>query len=176
MSDWITDIKQKKYNHLFVASMEQNKSSNGGCLSWSDNSRKFAYSSMGRLYVAELGESVFTTDEKIEAGIPLTEEETKECLTSNAKQLGLAIMQWCQDWDEKLPDEGNINQDLLPYMANKNLFYNPGTTENVFRYIKPGHSIAEIEKPAETVMGVMDAGYDWQIDLFADGHVKLRKK
>ena len=96
-------------------------------------------------------------------------EMLKEAAMSNAKQVGLGLIMYVQDYDEEFPlAEFNIKEAVNPYVRNSDLFEG-------FTYTYPAKSLAKIEKPAETIMGTV-AGPGGEAVIYADGHVKWRDK
>lgn len=86
-------------------------------------------------------------------------------LLSHGKQLGLALMMYAQDNEERFPGENEaVNQLLSPYMKNEALFEG-------FVYTFGGGPLASIEKPAEQVLGHV-LGPGGRALIYADGHVR----
>jgi len=132
-----------------------------------------AYVSQGRVFVAESVWTPLTVSDKLEAGLPLTEEEEKDVLTANAKQLGVAMNMYACDNDDKFPPGDTYMQDILSYLPNESLFNRPGTNQPVFQYFPLSGAN---DSPATTIMGMFDVGYQWKIILYADGHVQIVPK
>ena len=88
-------------------------------------------------------------------------------LMNNAKQLGLGLLMYTQDYDEMLPDPDGINTKVEPYIKNMELF-------NGFSYTFPGGALKDIEKPSETELGYV-TGPGGRAVIYVDGHVKWRK-
>src|SRR5205085_11881776 len=61
---------------------------------------------------------------------------------SNAKQLGLGLMMYAQDYDETLPTGENINEKIQPYIKNDSLFQG-------FTYTYGGGKLSDIPNPSE---------------------------
>ncbi|MES2464983.1 MAG: hypothetical protein V4671_30830 [Armatimonadota bacterium] len=91
---------------------------------------------------------------------------------SNAKQLGLALMMYSQDYDENLPQNGaGVADQIGPYVRNPSLFQNPGTGENGFVFSYPGPSAqSQIADPMKTQLGYV-SGPGGRAIIWADGHV-----
>ena len=88
---------------------------------------------------------------------------------SNAKQVGLGIMMYVQDYDEMFPTkDANVKEVVFPYVKSNEVF-------EKFVYYYPGESIAKLDKPAETILGAIP-GPGGEAVLYADGHVKWRDK
>jgi hypothetical protein len=94
--------------------------------------------------------------------------------TSNAKQIGMALMMYAQDYDEVFPPGGGdtMNQ-VLPYVRNQDVFHDPGTGAPGFVYTFGGGSLSGIQEPASTVIGYV-TGPGGRAEIYADGHVKWR--
>lgn len=106
------------------------------------------------------------------------------CL-SNAKQLGLGIMMYAQDYDEMLPRKKASYKDLIfPYVKNEQVFrcaQDAGSTLSYrFNTNMQAVSMAAVKDPAKTVMLYegTDNGPEYRHEgraaiVFADGHAKL---
>lgn len=93
----------------------------------------------------------------------------RQVAVSNAKQVGLGLIMYTQDYDEQFPlAEFSISEVVNPYLKNPDLFEG-------FTYAYPAKSLANIAKPAETIMGTV-AGPGGEAVIYADGHVKWRDK
>jgi len=90
-----------------------------------------------------------------------------EAASGTAKQLALAIMQYVQDYDETYPpaDPDNLTtaDTISPYMKT--------VVKDGFVYTHFDQTLAEIESPAEVVIGYLKFKYGYQV-IYADGHVK----
>ncbi|MBC7807784.1 MAG: hypothetical protein H7145_16750 [Akkermansiaceae bacterium] len=91
---------------------------------------------------------------------------------SNAKQVGLAILQYAQDYDEYYPMPGKgVAKVLQPYIKSEELFKNPATGEPGFIYTHSGPTaIAQIENESDTQLGYI-SGPGGRAIIWADGHV-----
>jgi len=74
------------------------------------------------------------------------ENARKSTCTSNGRQLGTALMQYCQDYDETLPyghheapDSRYSFQCLLPYMKNESIFACPSDKNVVSTFRADSH-------------------------------------
>ena len=96
-------------------------------------------------------------------------EMLKKTVMSNAKQIGLGLIMYVQDYDEEFPlAQFDIKDVVNPYVKNSDLFEG-------FTYSYPAKSLANIDKPAETIIGTV-AGPGGEAVIYADGHVKWRDK
>ncbi len=141
--------------------------------SCSRDARKIAYVSQGQLYIAELSLRDPTVPEKLAAGLPLSEDETKQVLMINGKQIALGMLMYSADHDNGLPPADSLAATLYPYLRDKNVFLRPGSQDNAFSYLDPGAgNWSDIQHPSETPIGQLDAGYGWVVVIYADGHIK----
>lgn len=121
----------------------------------------------------------------------------KSSCQSNLKQLGLAAMQYIQDWDEKMPDCASWQDAILPYVRNPILFKCPGAPNLEFGYAMnsalSGFYLTLLQDPSRTPLffdsslGVANAagGLEALCEpprhlgrnniVFADGHVTAVK-
>lgn len=89
----------------------------------------------------------------------------KAVVMSNAKQLGLGLIMYAEDYDESFPTPSDsLQNDLTPYLRNNDLY-------DGFNYTYGGGRLADITNPAQTELGTVD-GPDGQAVIFADGHVR----
>ncbi len=95
-------------------------------------------------------------------------EALRETAESNAKQIGLALLMYVQDYDETFPpNTGDIQSLLMPYLKNQEIFNLPGTS---FFYLMNANALSSIERPSETMTGYIQTPYGRAI-IWADGHV-----
>ena len=168
---WLAAVEDNPINHMCVAL----DSEPGSIPTWSRDCKSMAYICDGCLYLAQFSTRELEVSDKIAAGLPLTEEEEKESLLNDAKILGAGIARFMSDWDDKFPDADDFIQQLLPYLQGlgENLFFRPGTETMAFQYFPPS---GPVESPADTIVGMFDVGYGWQVILYADGHVQIVPK
>ncbi|WP_309715325.1 hypothetical protein [Armatimonas sp.] len=94
------------------------------------------------------------------------EKMMKQLAISNAKQTGLALMMYAQDYDENFPhDPGNVKEAIFPYIKD-----NDTLAEFVYTYKGP-LDLGKVEKPSETAMGYIPSPGGRAV-VYADGHVK----
>lgn len=168
---WLAAVEANPINHVCAALDSQE----GQPPTWSKDCMKMAYVSEGRVYVAEFAWKPLAMDDKLAAGLPLTEEEEKDFLTANAKQLGAAMNMYASDNDDKYPSADTYMQDVLVYSRNERLFNRPGTNQPIFQYFPPG-SEPNLANSASTMIGMFDVGYGWKVVIYADGHAKVVPK
>ena len=89
------------------------------------------------------------------------ENARKSSCLSNGRQLGTALMQYCQDYDETLPygqheapDSRFSFQVLLPYMKNEEIFACPSDKNVVTSFVADGYG------PARTIP------HGWGVDQY----------
>jgi prepilin-type processing-associated H-X9-DG protein len=90
----------------------------------------------------------------------------KAVAISNAKQAGLALLMYSQDYDETLPTGDDINTKLAPYLKNTDPL-------DGFSYTYPGGKLGDIANPSETVLGIV-SGPGGHAIVYADGHVRWK--
>lgn len=119
-----------------------------------------AYRQNGALFAAPL-----TALDKVAFEELLTRARRKKTL-ADAKQVGTALMMYCQDYDEEFPPSGgNLTEMVNPYLRNEDILKG-------FQFTYAGsRKLAEIEKPSETVLGHI-SGPGGRAVVFADGHVR----
>lgn len=114
----------------------------------------------------------------------LIKTKSMQCM-NNMKQLGLAAMQFVQDWDEKFQLKAdNFADFLMPYMLNNEILICPAhPNEDVgysFNAKLQNVTMAQIQDPSKTVL--FYEGKNEKLDFrhgtrtavaFADGHVSL---
>ena len=94
-------------------------------------------------------------------------------METNLKQIGLALTQYSQDFDEHYPPSEGINEAFYPYLHTRDVLQ---VGSHRFVYQLPGGiSPAKIESPSETPQGMIDLPCA-RVMLFADGHVKSLPK
>lgn len=114
------------------------------------------------------------------------EEELKSSATNvsepsiaNLKQIGLAMTEYTQDYDEKLPpmqSAAAVQKALFPYVKKADVFQQPQTHEPYLPNTSlSGRSLASFDNPA-TMVVYYEAGPGpdgMRAVLFLDGHAKL---
>jgi len=71
----------------------------------------------------------------------------------------------------------SVNESLRGYLRDLDVFKRPGTQDNAFRYLEASATPESgTGNPSETIIGELDAGYDWKVILYEDGHVVSRPK
>jgi prepilin-type processing-associated H-X9-DG protein len=106
------------------------------------------------------------------------------CL-SNAKQLGLGVLMYVQDYDERFPRKSDsFKSPILPYVKNEDIFRcvldAKGVLSYRFNLRLANLSLAAIERPADTIL--LYEGKNEKPEyrhngraaiVLADGHAKL---
>lgn len=173
-SIWLALPESGLRNHMCVVS----DADPDALPSFSADCLRMAYISRGRLRLAELAWRDLTVDEKLAAGIPLTEQEEKDKMVENAKKIGEALAMYNGDYDGRLPFGDTVTNLLDPYVQSwrgGNPFFRPGTETPIFQYYE-FPSVQSIQFPGTTIIGVLDSGFSWRVILYADGHVIIQPK
>lgn len=142
---------------------------------WSTDASRVAYINEGAVFVAQLETRDADAYEKLNAGIPLSDEEMQDLVASQAKEAGTAMMMYAQDNDGKLPDGSTDVTGLMPYVKNGGIFNMPGGSDGIFHSMSVGN-INSLTDPAGTVIGFMDAGRGWIANIYGDGHVGIIRR
>lgn len=86
-------------------------------------------------------------------------------LLSNAKQVGLALIMYANDYDDVLMSNTSNWQSLIePYITDTSLC-------SGFQYVFGGGNMDSIESPADTILGYFD-GPGGRAIVYTDGHAK----
>ncbi|MBC7328687.1 PD40 domain-containing protein, partial [bacterium] len=136
-------------------------------LSISPDSKLLAFTREGKLCIANI--------ERFASAFEVGEAEDKELAekVNWMKQIGLAIMMYCQDWDENWPLAENLEEGLFPYLKNENLKSILSDPHFHYQTLPP---LAYLSSPSQTVLAIWEVSPDVLIELYADGHVALFKK
>lgn len=137
---------------------------------WSPTGRQAAFVSNGDLCVSDLAAATeLLPQEKTAVGLTLTCAEERSLAAERLKRIGLALVQYAQDNDEKYPSAAGVEEILYPYLKMRDVF-SVGKNHWVY-HPTPNLSLASIKSPADTVQGTIDLPCA-HIVLFYDGHVK----
>ena len=140
---------------------------------WSPTGKQIAFIASGDLNVTDL--KAATDDyprEKLAVGLRLSCAEEQALAASSLKQIGLGIVQYTLDEDEKYPDAKGLIDTLQPYLKSTDVFEMDG---HHFVYEKPAASLRDLESPADTENGYIALPCA-RVVLFCDGHVKVFAK
>ena len=141
---------------------------------WSPTGKQVAFIANGDLCVSNLTTATdLLPHEKMAVGLKLTCQEEQQLAMSNLKQIGLALIQYTQDFDEHFPPTKDIEQTLAPYLKTSDVF-SVGNAHWVYHGVGNA-SLASIDAPADTVEATMDLPCAHLV-LFFDGHVKAFPK
>jgi hypothetical protein len=89
-------------------------------------------------------------------------------LVSSGKQLGLALIIYANEHEDRLPAAGETLETLLePYVKSEALF-------DGFVYTYAGGKVSDIPEPANTMLGYI-TGPGGRAEVWADGHVTWKK-
>ncbi len=171
---WLVYVAGAKRNHMCIA-LDAELGYSNPIPTWSTDCSKLAYISRGRACVAELTWTELDADGKLEAGLPLTEEEEKDMIVRNASQLAKSILSYTADQNDRFPPAESFRKDIEPYLPSADAFLRPGTDQYIVQYF-PQPPISQIESTSDTMLATLDAGYGWQVVLYVDGHVKVVQK
>jgi prepilin-type processing-associated H-X9-DG protein len=106
------------------------------------------------------------------------------CL-SNMKQLSLGALMYCQDYNERMPDAANWQEQLDPYVKNRQIYDCPSGGTYAMNSELSWKTLSEISRPHETVLfyEVDNSGnplYDVHMGkanyAYVDGHAASREK
>ncbi len=124
------------------------------------------------LYVSEGAAWAVPLERRPKAEVLAAIREAQKAVTiSNAKQLGLALIMYSQDYDDRLPPSGDsVKNALLPYLKNESLFQNPATGGDEFVFSYDGGPLNSLSDPSRTLMGFLN-GPGGRAVIYADGHV-----
>ena len=141
---------------------------------WSPTGKQVAFIASGDLHVTDLvSASEALPHEKMAVGLKLSCQEEQELALSNLKQIGLGIIQYTQDNDEKFPTADGWIKTIYPYIQSPDVF-RVGDQPAV--YEQPTDlSLTKMESPADTEMAYIDLPCA-RVVLFCDGHVKVFAK
>jgi hypothetical protein len=122
----------------------------------------------GNLYLSKVSIVPATVREAIDAGenVPCKEEEL--LAASNLKQIGLAMLQYSQDYDNVLPPAGNFHDEVYPYVKDESVF---SVGDYNFSYAMDGEDSTTFDKPGEKVAGELVLPCA-KVVLYLDGHVQ----
>lgn len=173
---WLTSLENNKMNHMCLAfNAGLGGSTWGSGPTWSSDLTRMGYTNEGQAYIAELKWRDPSLDEKVALGVALTEAEEKTILQHNALQIGLALAMYASDHDGAYPPADSVREELKPHMRDSGLLLRPGKDQDIFTY-HPQTSEKDVAEPADTVIGTLDAGYSWVVNVYVDGHVKTVPK
>lgn len=141
---------------------------------WSPTGKQIACVSSDELCVSDLTAATgLLPHEKMAVGLKLSCAEEQTLAMTNLKQIGLGIMQYSQDMDEKFPPADGWMKSVYPYIKSADVF---GVDGHAVVYEQPpGLTLASVDSPAETEMAYMDLPCA-RVTLFCDGHVKVFPK
>lgn len=140
---------------------------------WSPTGRQIAFVASDDLHVTDLfAPTDPMPNEKLAVGQKLSCAEEQELAASNLKQIGLGIIQYAQDNDEKFPTADGWIKTIYPYIKSMDVF---GVDGHPFVYEKPAASLRDLDSPAVTENGYINLPCA-RVVLFCDGHVKVFAK
>ena len=169
---WLVSMESHALNHLRLA-----PEADFFGRSASEDCRRIAYTSQGRLFVANLEWRDPTAWEKMSVGLVLTEEDNKTILLERADIIATALASIQEDPGEQITDANDAKKRVEEYLEDdrkEGLFLRPGDGKDVFTYAPPKDM--DIMDPEKTAVGYLDAGYSWKVNIYADGHADVVQK
>lgn len=123
--------------------------------------------------LADLSAVIYTHDAALYASPIVSldrvafEKLQRELAMSHAKQVGLGLMMYAQDYDENFPhDPSSVKDAILPYLKNREIL-----ADFVYTYTGPTN-LNKIDTPSTTPLGYIPVPGGRMV-VYADGHVKL---
>jgi Tol biopolymer transport system component len=134
--------------------------------SLSPDGRLLAFTKEGKLCLINI--------KKLTSSLPQMEEGDKEISqkVNQMKQIGIAFLMYCQDYDETFPPAENLTEALYPYLRNELLL--SILTDPHFQYFPPP-PLREIQSPAQTLLARWEVSPGLFINLYVDGHTSVEK-
>lgn len=170
---WLAVAEGHKLNHLCLTSHSDGILSS---FTASLDTLRIAYVCENRLYVAALQWREPTAWEKLVVGMSLGEDDAKTILLERADRIAGAISSILDDADdEKLPSADDVRKDIVDRLDDEDkpgVFLRPGKQSDAFTYDPP----EKVDDAEKTVVGYLDAGYAWKVNIYADGHAELVDK
>jgi hypothetical protein len=135
--------------------------------SLSADGRLLAFTKEGKLCLINI--------EKLKSSLPSTGEGDKELSekVNQMKQIGLAFLMYCQDYDETFPPAENLYEALYPYLKNELVL--SILTDPHFQYYSPP-PIKDIQAPAQTLLARWEVSPGLFINLYVDGHTSVEER
>ncbi len=178
---WMGSTEPSKSNTVLIARDYELQPS------WSRDGMSVAYIQDGSLYAARLALRDAASEQRLS---PKRQAELHH-ITNNAKQIAAALYMFAADWDDHLPTEAylqqiraehgadfgsTVEQALARYLKTDVVFRREGAGDSIFRFIDPGvRTLRDIQRPGETIIGELDAGDGVVIQIYADGHVRMKR-
>ena len=130
-----------------------------------DSTQGFLSSALNRVAYVSKG-SLFVRDMiQIDAALmaKMIAEAEKEDAMSRAKQIGLAMIMFSNDWDGKMPSNRDFGNQIDPYLKDGDLLQG-------FVYTYQGGNLPEGADAASTQLGYVQQG-NGRASVYGDGHV-----
>ena len=138
----------------------------------SDQERTLLCADGTNAQISPRGDAVLYLSQNVAWAAPLTRlpreafvQALRAVVMTSAKQAGLAMMMYSQDYDEILPASGDV---ISPYLKDEAIL-------DGLNYTYSGGAMKDIEKPAETILGTFPGPGGIAV-IYADGHVKWKDK
>lgn len=128
-----------------------------------------------------LGQSV-AVPQQVQPLSKQAEEQLKAQVLSQGKSLGVALLVYAgkHGWNlppaDATPDVlGPVIKNAAPWNKSQSVFVSPQTGKRIFNY-RPVGNLRNCPNPETTVIGTLDAGYGWKVDINAGGVATLVNK
>jgi hypothetical protein len=130
------------------------------------------YESEGDLKVVDLVPRGATPEEKVAGGEPMNCDEEIVVAQDQAKEIGLGILQYAQDYNDTLPAGGDgFHDEIKFYVKDDGVFILPSGVR--FQYTPPASlKLADMDSPASDPLGEFDLPCK-RVVAEGDGHVKV---
>ena len=122
------------------------------------------YTSAGALYAVPL-----TRKSRVAFDVPYR-AYLRQLTISNAKRIGLAMLQYSIDSDAHFPPVGDLIKGIGPYLQDERVLNNAETGQLGFLYLLNGDTLSGIANPAAKAVGYL-AGPGGRAVIYVDGHV-----
>ena len=168
---WMVSSEKHKCSNLLISSNFIDSIN----LSVSGNMMSLAYINEVGLVVTHLGMGVFSFDERVLAGLQLNEAQLKEYLKKSAFEISIAISKYESENKNISPDDVNSIIESTKHKDNS-IILNPNTQKQAFVYLLPSTNINAIENSEKVLVGYFDCGYNWQVNIYANGDIRVVDK
>ncbi len=99
---------------------------------------------------------------------------------SNMKQIGLAVLFFADEHDNKLPNADECKEKIMEFVENEKTFHCPSskTAGDSYRFFVNGEYLTRCKKPSETILAICTCTHGDNLVnvLFVDGHVETLPK
>ncbi len=99
---------------------------------------------------------------------------------NNMKQIGLGMIVFSNEHNDKLPKADNCKEKIMEYIGSEIPFHCPSskTSGDCYRFFVNGEKLYDCKKPSETIVAICTSTHsNKQVNvLFVDGHVGCEDK